>query len=132
MYSLYFLLITGLLVPICFSNCCLDLFIIAVLLFPKRLLGTAHSWGVGMWDSYRQNLFTLVMHGYVPILLCTGAGEEGNLEWRWFWFRHSEDPGLLGFSLSCVLPPACMKENSPVEARMRASCVYMGCFSISI
>ena len=74
-YSLYFLLITGLLVPICFSNCCLDLFIIAVLLFPKRLLGRVHSWGVGMWDSYRQNLFTLVMHGYVPTLLCTGTGE---------------------------------------------------------
>lgn len=88
-----------------------------------------------MWDSYRQNLFfTLVMHGYIPILLCTRVCvlREGDLEWRWFWFRYSEDPCRLMFSLARLLPPACMKENSPAEARMRASCVFMGCFSVSI
>lgn len=88
-----------------------------------------------MWDSYRQSLFTLVMHGYVPILLCTRVCVcvGWNLEWRGLWFRHSEDPCLLMFSFARLLPPARMYEREqPCRGQMRTSCVYMGCFSVSI
>lgn len=100
-------LIIGLLVPVCFNNCRLDLFIVTVLLFPKRLLGRAHRWGVGMWDSYRQNLFILS-----DAWLCTNPlhwGWGGKLGWkRWFWFRCGEDPCLLMLSPVHLLPPGRM------------------------